>query len=209
MTKKQVWLAVLLIGVSVLLVPALMLSSQLFQSRGDNAPAYGLQVPQLDGVGFQWTDINLQQQVFPANKPMFSYVFMGFLSCSEICPIRIKQLHQLEAAIANDAVLANKAIQFLFITIDPDNDTPAIRKAVIDDQSPRFISAVLQEAQLLSLSNQLSENIQSHSATNNHVGNLYLIAPNGKIGRVYTAKHLSTDKMLAELTQYIDSSGNQ
>ncbi|QIR13290.1 SCO family protein [Shewanella aestuarii] len=208
MTKKHLWLAVLLIVLSVLLVPAIMLGTQVFQSR-DNASVYGLQVPHLDGVSFQWTDTSLQQHAFPASKPMFSYMFMGFLSCSEICPIRIKQLHQLEAAIATDPMLASKAIQFLFITIDPENDTPTIRKAVIDDQSPRFVSATLQEDQLLSLSNQLSENIQSHSATNNHVGNLYLIAPNGKIDRVYTAKHLSTDKMLAELKQYMDASGNK
>lgn len=204
MTKTQKWSAVGFIITALFLVPLLMLATQ-FITNTDGQGRYGINAENLAPLSFQWQDTLLNTHIFPANKVQFTYLFAGFLSCSEICPIRLQQLHQLENAIAEDAELDQADIAFMFITIDPDNDTPAIRQQMIDDKSERFISAAMAEPDLLKLSQHLSENIQAHSSTNNHVGNLYLIAPNGHIARIYTAKQLSTDKMLAELRQYITS----
>ncbi|UJF22489.1 SCO family protein [Shewanella sp. OMA3-2] len=204
MTKTQKWSAAAFIITAIFLVPLLMVTTQFIRST-DGQSRYGIHAENLAPLSFQWQDTRFNSHIFPANKAQFTYLFAGFLSCSEICPIRIQQLHQLENAIAEDSELDQADIVFMFITIDPDNDTPAIRQQMIDDKSSRFISAALTEPDLLTLSQHLSENIQAHSPINNHVGNLYLIAPNGRIARIYTSKHLSTDKMLAELRQYITS----
>ncbi|WP_394129445.1 SCO family protein [Shewanella maritima] len=205
MTRKQVFSAIIISLIAFSLVPLLMWSNQWFTSK-QNPQQYGIDGSFLSPLHFEWQDTQLNSQRFPFNEPTYTYVFAGFLSCSEICPIRIKQLHQLEAVIADDEQLSQQSIAFLFITIDPDNDTPQVRQQVIDAQSPRFFSAALAESALFKLSSHLSENISSFSTTNNHVGKLFLIKPNGEIGRIYSAKKLSTDKMLAELKQLIYSS---
>ncbi|WP_434927912.1 SCO family protein [Shewanella sp. HL-SH2] len=204
MTKTQKWSAVGFIVTALFLVPLLMIAAQFINST-DGQSRYGINAENLAPLNFQWQDTKLNTHIFPANSGQFTYLFAGFLSCSEICPIRIQQLHQLENAIAQDTELRQADIVFMFITIDPENDTPAIRQQMIDAQSARFVSAALAESDLLRFSQHLSENIHAYSPTNNHVGNLYLIAPNGHIARIYTAKQLSTDKMLAELRQYITS----
>jgi len=127
------------------------------------------------------------------------------LSCSEICPIRIEQLNQLEQRIEQDASFNKAEVQFLFVTIDPDNDTLALRQAVIDARSTRFVSASLSESDLHQLELRLSDNINRQLATINHVGNLFLLNPNGQIARIYTAKQLSISKMLIDLNHIISS----
>ena len=205
MQKRQMLWAVGFIITAVLLVPLLMVVSQ--QIAGwDSSAQYGINGERIIPLSFQWQDVAANVHHFPAQTPQYTYLFAGFLSCSEICPIRIQQLYQLESAIKKDRVLSRIDIAFMFITIDPENDTFAIRQQMIDARSPRFISAALPESDLLSLSGRLSENIQSHSPTNNHVGNLYLIKPNGVVARIYTARQLSTDRMLAELKFDIESS---
>jgi len=205
MQKRQMLWAVGFIITTVLLVPLLMVISQQIAGRDGN-PQYGINGERLMPLSFEWQDVAANVHSFPTQKAQYTYLFAGFLSCSEICPIRIQQLYQLETAITKDNDLSNIDIAFMFITIDPENDTFAIRQQMIDARSPRFKSAALPESDLLSLSGRLSENIQSHSPTNNHVGNLYLIKPNGVVARIYTARQLSTDRMLAELKFDIKSS---
>ena len=205
MQKRQMLWAAGFILTAVFLVPLLMVISQQI-SKGSGEAQYGINGEKLMPLSFEWQDVTANLQTFPANRPQFTYLFAGFLSCSEICPIRIQQLHQLESTILKGGDFNNIDIAFMFITIDPENDTLAIRQQVIDERSPRFKSAMLEESELLSLSRHLSENIQSYSPSNNHVGNLYLINPNGFVARIYTARQLSTDKMLAELKHYIETS---
>ncbi|MGZ9896950.1 SCO family protein [Shewanella gaetbuli] len=207
MGSKQIWWAVIIIVTAIVSVPAVMLASQYMLSVERGSPmSYGIDGEHLSALAFDWQDVDSQQQTFPLDEPSYTYLFMGFLSCSEICPIRINQLRELESKIDNSAKLRNLPIKFMFITIDPDNDTPAVRQQVIDDQSERFFSAALTAQDLLALSQYLSENIQAHSPIQNHVGNLYLTDPQGSISRMYTSKQLSTDKMLADLQQIIKAS---
>lgn len=194
--------ASVIIFTAVILAPVLMWASQWLVSDESTAQ-YGINGEFLAPLAFEWQDSQLNHRSFPFTQPTYTYLFAGFLSCSEICPIRIKQLHQLESVIAEDDDLKTLAVTFLFITIDPNNDTPEIRQQVIDAQSPRFISAELDETTLYRLSSHLTENFSSFSTTRNHIGKLFLIKPNGTIGRIYSAEKLSTDKMLAELKHLI------
>lgn len=85
------------------LVPLAMVLSQWLM---DDAPYYGINGESLPEVHFRWQDSQLQWRRFP-EPPYYTYLFLGFLSCSEICPIRIAQLTQLEQGIAKDNQLKN------------------------------------------------------------------------------------------------------
>ncbi len=196
----QKTIAVLLILICIGLIPLLSLVNKwLF----DDPQAYGVRSEDKDIVQFEWFDNSLNSHTFPTTDNRITYLFMGFLSCSEICPIRIQQMHVLEQEIDKDPSLSTENINFMFISIDPENDTAELRKHLIDNRSPRFISASLNDADLMHLNQQLSEKINKNTNAINHVGNLFLISTTGKVERIYTAKQLSTDKMLVELKQYI------
>ncbi|GGP93441.1 SCO family protein [Shewanella ulleungensis] len=201
MQLKKVVIASVLICISLGMAPLLMLLSQWFEGE----QAYGININDQQGVRFSWQDVELQSHQFPASAGKYTYIFLGFLSCSEICPIRVQQMIQLEQHIQQDAFFTEAEVQFMFVTIDPDNDTPEVRKSLIDDRSPRFVSASLSDAELQRLDRRLSENINHELSSINHVGKLFLVSPDGQLARIYTAKQLSTSKMLHELKHIISS----
>jgi cytochrome oxidase Cu insertion factor (SCO1/SenC/PrrC family) len=201
MKINKIVIASALILLAVSLVPILMLINQ-WES---GSQSYGITTSDSQQVHFLWQDVNQQVHQYPASTGTYTYLFLGFLSCSEICPIRIEQLNQLEQRIEQDASFNKAEVQFLFVTIDPDNDTLALRQAVIDARSTRFVSASLSESDLHQLELRLSDNINRQLATINHVGNLFLLNPNGQIARIYTAKQLSISKMLIDLNHIISS----
>ncbi|QDE29759.1 SCO family protein [Shewanella polaris] len=201
MKLSKIFIASILILLAVSLIPILMLLNQ----WGAGSQSYGITTSDSQQIRFRWQDVNQQVHHYPASVGTYTYLFLAFLSCSEICPIRIKQLDQLEQRIEQDALLAKVDIQFIFVTIDPDNDSFAVRQAMIDGRSKRFVSASLVEEDLYSLEFLLSDNINRELTTISHVGNLFLLAPNGNIERIYTAKQLSIPKMLIDLNHIISA----
>ena len=201
MKLRKIVIASVLILLALSLMPILMLINQ----WASDTEAYGITGNDGQQIHFRWQDVNQQVHQYPASAGTYTYLFLGFLSCSEICPIRIEQLNQLEQRIDQDASFNKAEVQFLFVTIDPDNDTLALRQAVIDARSTRFVSASLSESDLHQLELRLSDNINRQLATINHVGNLFLLNPNGQIARIYTAKQLSISKMLIDLNHIISS----
>ncbi len=199
MKLRKIVIASVLILLALSLMPILMLINQ----WASDTEAYGITGNDGQQIHFRWQDVNQQVHQYPASAGTYTYLFLGFLSCSEICPIRIEQLDQLEQRIQQDASINKAEVQFMFVTIDPDNDTLAVRQAVIDARSKRFVSASLSESDLHQLELRLSDNINRQLATINHVGNLFLLDPYGKIARIYTAKQLSTSKMLIDLNHII------
>ncbi|MGX9462162.1 SCO family protein [Shewanella sp. A14] len=197
LSKTVIASALILLAVS--LIPILMLINQ----WGAGSQSYGIATSDSQKIRFRWQDVNQHVHHYPTSAGTYTYLFLGFLSCSEICPIRIKQLAQLEQRLEQDALLTKADIQFIFVTIDPDNDTFAVRQAAIDSRSRRFVSASLSEPDLHQLELYLSDNINRQLAGISHVGNLFLLAPNGNIERIYTAKQLSISKMLIDLNHII------
>ncbi|GGB44734.1 SCO family protein [Shewanella inventionis] len=201
MQLKKVVIALVLICICLGLIPILMVLSQWYQAD----KAYGININDNQNLRFTWQDVEKQSHQFPASAGKYTYLFLGFLSCSEICPIRVQQLIQLEQHLQQDALLTKAEVQFMFVTIDPNNDTPAVRKSLIDNRSSRFMSASLSDEELQQLDRRLSENINHELSSINHVGKLFLVSPDGQIVRVYTAEQLSTPKMMLELKHIISS----
>ena len=201
MQLKKVVIALVLICICLGLIPILMVLSQWYQAD----KAYGININDNQNLRFTWQDVEQQSHQFPASAGKYTYLFLGFLSCSEICPIRVQQLIQLEQHIQQDALLTKAEVQFMFVTIDPNNDTPAVRKSLIDNRSSRFMSASLSDEELQQLDRRLSENINHELSSINHVGKLFLVSPDGQIVRIYTAEQLSTPKMMLELKHIISS----
>jgi protein SCO1 len=54
-------------------------------------------------------------------------VFFGFAQCPDICPTALAELAQVKTALGKDG----ERLQVLFVTIDPERDTPAVLKAYL------------------------------------------------------------------------------
>ena len=62
-------------------------------------------------------------------------VFFGFTQCPDVCPTTMAELAQVKKAMGADG----DRVQGVFITIDPERDTPELLKAYMGSFDPSFI----------------------------------------------------------------------
>jgi protein SCO1/2 len=73
-----------------------------------------------------------------------SIVFFGFTHCPEVCPAALARLALVMKQLG---VVADK-VQVLFVTLDPDRDTPASLKSYVEYFDPRFVGLTGSNAQI-------------------------------------------------------------
>ena len=62
-------------------------------------------------------------------------VFSGFTHCPDVCPTKLFQLSEAFRAVGDQGA----AVRALFITVDPERDTPEIMKSYVSSFDPRII----------------------------------------------------------------------
>ena len=63
-------------------------------------------------------------------------VFFGFTQCPDVCPTSMAELAQIKQALGTDG----DKLQAIFITVDPERDTPELLKAYMGNFDPSFIA---------------------------------------------------------------------
>jgi len=71
-------------------------------------------------------------------KGNFGLIYFGFTHCPDICPEEIEKAVKVVDAIDDDERLTKKLIP-VFITLDPDRDTPTVLSNYIKEFSPKMI----------------------------------------------------------------------
>jgi len=62
-------------------------------------------------------------------------VFFGFTECPDICPATLQRWAQVRAALGPDS----SRVRFVFVTVDPESDTPAVAAAYARRFHPSFM----------------------------------------------------------------------
>jgi len=63
-------------------------------------------------------------------------VFFGFTQCPDVCPTTLVELAQIKKALGADG----ERLQAVFITVDPERDTPEILKSYMASFDPSFVA---------------------------------------------------------------------
>ncbi len=101
--------------------------------------------PQFQGVDitgadyardFQLTDHNGQARSLKDFRGKVVVVFFGFTQCPDVCPGTMAELAQVKQQLGKDG----DKLQTLFITVDPERDTPAVLKAYMANFDPSFLA---------------------------------------------------------------------
>ena len=69
-------------------------------------------------------------------KGKLTVVFFGFTQCPDVCPTTMLELAQVKQALGADG----DKVQGIFISLDPERDTPEVLKAYVGNFSPDFIA---------------------------------------------------------------------
>ena len=81
-------------------------------------------------------DANGQPRTLGDFKGKVTVVFFGYTQCPDVCPTTMTELAQVKKSLGSDG----DKLQAVFVTIDPERDTPEILKAYMGSFDPSFVA---------------------------------------------------------------------
>jgi protein SCO1 len=88
------------------------------------------------GAQLKLPDAHGQERSLAEFKGKLVYVFFGFTHCPDVCPLTMADLAQVKKELGADG----ERVQGIFITLDPERDTPAALQAYVQGFDPSFIA---------------------------------------------------------------------
>ena len=127
-------------------------------------------------------------------KGQYSLVFFGFTHCPALCPTTLSTLNQSYQMLQDRKV--KSLPQIVFISVDPERDTPAVIKTYLSSFNKAFVGATGSKKELDELTQEMSvlytkvlEPGKAEQYTIDHSGTLVLINPKGQVQGVFTLPH--------------------
>jgi protein SCO1/2 len=85
---------------------------------------------------FELTDHNGQVRHLKDFAGKVVVMFFGFTQCPDVCPTTMLEMAEIKKALGKDG----DRLQALFVTVDPERDTPEILKAYMVNFDPTFLA---------------------------------------------------------------------
>lgn len=117
--RRQLLLPGITLVLSVMLLSAAAWMT--IGQRDTGAPA-----PSAIGGPFQLTDMNGATVTQDTFKGKVTLIFFGFTHCPEVCPTTLLELSEIMRKIG-----PAEKLQGLFVTVDPERDTPELMKSYL------------------------------------------------------------------------------
>jgi protein SCO1/2 len=96
---------------------------------------------------FALTDHNGQPRSIKDFAGKVVVLFFGYTQCPDVCPTSMAELAEVKKLLGKDG----DKLQGLFITVDPERDTPEVLKAYMANFDPSFLALVPKPDQLTAL----------------------------------------------------------
>jgi len=88
---------------------------------------------------------------------VWSFVYFGFTSCPDICPVTLSVLSQVERQLKEQAdVTLYENFQVILVSVDPERDDVATLKQYVENFSDRFIGVTGNNTEIGKLARQLN-----------------------------------------------------
>lgn len=110
-------------------------------------------------------------------------LFFGYTHCPDVCPTTMAELAQAMQQLGPDA----KRVQVLFVTVDPERDTPQVLSQYVQAFNPGFVGLRPDDAQLAKVAKDFRVYYAKvpgktpDSYTMNHTAASYVFDPNGQL----------------------------
>ena len=106
-------------------------------TRGELSYKYGKDLSdKILGRTFKLKDTNGDVQTLSSFRGMMPMVFFGFTQCPAICPTTLARAAKIKKLMGKDG----DRLQVIFITLDPERDTPQVLDAYVKAFDPSFVA---------------------------------------------------------------------
>ncbi len=138
------------------------------------------------GGAFTLTDQNGQTRNEALLKDKWTLVFFGFTGCPDVCPTNLTAMTRVQTILGD----SGKDVQYLFVSIDPERDTPEALKLYLDNQAfpkgiigltgtPEQVKAIAKAYRIF-----YAKNGEGSDYLMDHTSATYLMDPDGKFERI-------------------------
>jgi protein SCO1/2 len=164
-------LRVLVVGLVVLVAAMFLLP------RGDRSPlAAATWLPQtLSLPAVELVDDSGKGSDLDVFRGKFSLLFFGFTNCPDVCPLTLKVLADARADLLKRAPRA--VPQIVFVSVDPDRDTPERIAEYLDNFDAEFRGMTSTNERLAPLLKALGVTVEKHQ----HGGEQYTVVHNSTV----------------------------
>jgi len=135
---------------------------------------------------FQLVDTDAAPRRLSDYRGKVTIVFFGFTHCPDVCPAT---LVKLALAMKELGAFADR-VQVLFVTLDPDRDTPAALKSYVAFFDPRFVGLTGSNAQINAAASSFSVHYAKVPRGNeysiDHSSGIYVCDSTGRLRLVGT-----------------------
>ena len=166
---------------------------------GQDKPAFrGVDITGADyAQGWSLSDQNGQVRTLKDFAGKAVVVFFGYTQCPDVCPTALQEMAQAKQLLGADA----DKLQGVFITVDPERDTPELLKAYMANFGPDFVGLHPTAEQLPKVTKDFKiyykkvEGKTPTSYTMDHSAGSFTFDPQGRV-RLYN-RHASGAEALA------------
>jgi len=149
---------------------------------------------------FQLSDHNGQPRTLKDFRGKLVVLFFGYTQCPDVCPTTMTELADAKRLLGP----AGDKVQGLFVTVDPDRDTPEVLKAYMANFDPTFLALRGTPEQLAEMAKEYkvyykkSEGKTPTSYTMDHSAASYVYDTQGRL-RLYTRYGSGPEALASDL----------
>jgi protein SCO1/2 len=124
----------------------------------------------------------------------WSFLFFGFTHCPDLCPTTLAVFDQVQRLLVQSQAGAAD-VQFVFVSVDPQRDTPQMLKEYVAAINPTFVGVTGNDADLAALADSLGVVYAKVAGSSpeqyfmDHSSAVLLINPAGRFNGVFAAPH--------------------
>lgn len=151
------------------------------------------------------TDPDGQRRSLAEFKGRAVVVFFGFTQCPDVCPTTLVELAAVKKQLGADG----ERVQGLFVTVDPERDTPELLKAYVDNFNAGFVALRGSPEETLATAKHFKvffakvPGKTEGSYTIDHTAGSYLFDPQGRV-RLFTRHGTGPEALAHDLRLLLD-----
>ena len=160
------------------------------------------------GRDFQLVDHNGKPRTLADYRGKAVVLFFGYTQCPDVCPTTLAALAEAMKRLCADA----ERVQVLFVTVDPERDTPDLLSKYVPAFDPRFAGlygdadATARTAKEFKVIYQKQPGATPGAYTMDHSAGTFIFDPNGKL-RVYVGYGQGADVFAHDIKELLRNQG--
>lgn len=153
--------------------------------------------------GLQLKDVNGQMRTLAEFKGQVVFLFFGFTQCPDVCPTTMAELAEVRRRLGPDG----EKVQGVFVTVDPERDTPELLKGYLGSMDPSFVGLTGTPDEIKAAAKEFKVFYQKVPTQNgnytiDHTAGAFVFDPSGQV-RLFVRYGMPVDDLVSDIRQLL------